>query len=190
MSDLPAPAAAPPIVRTRRLVLRPLGPADADAVFRMFSDPQVMRYWSHVPYTDPAEARDYIERSRTLPEDESFIQWCVARAEDDSMIGTCTLFRIEPAHRRAEIGYGLTREAWGQGYMTEALEAAIGYAFESLGLHRLEADVDPRNGASLRLLERLGFRREGTMRERWRVGGEVSDTAFFGLLAPEWRARA
>ena len=72
--------------------------------------------------------------------------------------------------------------------MHEALSAVVEHAFGALALHRLEADVDPRNAASLRTLERLGFRQEGLLRERWIVADEVSDTAFFGLLASDWRA--
>ncbi|MDO9353805.1 MAG: GNAT family protein, partial [Solirubrobacteraceae bacterium] len=90
--------------------------------------------------------------------------------------------------RRAELGYALARQAWGGGYMHEALQALVAHAFEALQLHRLEADIDPRNAASARSLERLGFVREGLLRERWIVDGEVSDSALYGLLAPEWRA--
>ena len=71
----------------------------------------------------------------------------------------------------------------------EALVAVVDYAFGPLGLRRLEADTDPRNEASNRALERLGFVREGVLRERWRVADEISDTFLFGLLAREWHAR-
>lgn len=72
--------------------------------------------------------------------------------------------------------------------MREALTALLDFAFGALDLHRLEADVDPRNAASVRTLERLGFRREGYLRERWLVGGEIQDALFYGLLRREWRA--
>lgn len=101
------------------------------------------------------------------------------------VIGTCTLFNFHEQSRRAEVGYILHREFWGNGYMTEALSYLIDYAFAKLGLNRLEADIDPRNAASARLLERLGFVREGLLRQRWIVGDEVSDTGFYGLLANE-----
>ena len=71
--------------------------------------------------------------------------------------------------------------------MHEALVRLVGYAFGELGLHRLEADIDPRNAASARSLARLGFRKEGTLRERWIVAGEVSDSDLYGLLGTEWR---
>jgi len=73
--------------------------------------------------------------------------------------------------------------------MSEALGAAIGHAFGALDLRRIEADTDPRNAASIRMLERLAFRREGLLRERWVVGGEVCDSLILGLLRTDWRAR-
>jgi ribosomal-protein-alanine N-acetyltransferase len=73
--------------------------------------------------------------------------------------------------------------------MREVLTRLFDFAFDELRIHRIEADVDPRNDASMGLLERLGFRREGYLRERWFVNDEIQDAAFLGLLAPDWRAR-
>ena len=115
------------------------------------------------------------------------IRWGIVRREDDALIGTCTLFDISLQNRRAEMGYILDRRHWGKGYMGEALATLLDYAFAELRLHRVEADVDPRNGASVRVLERLGFVREGLLRERWRVADEVSDTLMLAILARDWR---
>ena len=109
--------------------------------------------------------------------------------DSDRVVGTCTLFHMDRTHRRGEIGYALGEAAWGRGYMHEALSALLEYAFLQLGLHRLEADIDPRNHASIRAVERLGFVREGYLRERWQVGGEITDSLFLGLLRPDWDAR-
>lgn len=86
------------------------------------------------------------------------------------------------------MGYLLGRPYWGKGYMAEAAKELIRYAFEVLDLHRIEADIDPRNRPSARVLERNGFLKEGLLRERWIVGEEVSDTAFYGLLRKDWEA--
>lgn len=91
--------------------------------------------------------------------------------------------------QRAEVGYILDRTAWGKGLMNEALEAVLRYCFNLLKLRRIEADIDPRNERSVLSLERLGFSREGYLRERWEVGGEVSDSVLYGVLAREWMAR-
>src|SRR5206468_5842893 len=90
---------------------------------------------------------------------------------------------------RAEIGFSLTRQYRSQGYMGEGLRGFIDYAFSALGMNRLEADIDPRNVGSAKTLERLGFVREGYLRDRWIVAGEVSDTALYGLLRRDWPAK-
>ena len=112
-------------------------------------------------------------------------EWGAARREDDRVIGTCTLSSISLPHKRAELGFAVARAHWGRGFASEATEALVRFAFDVLGLHRLEADVDPRNGASIRCLERLGFRREGYARERYHLGGEVQDAVLYGLLRNE-----
>ena len=102
-------------------------------------------------------------------------------------MGSCTIFHLDAANMRGELGYGLGSAYWNQGYMIEALTALVDFAFGTLRLRRLEADVDPRNANSLKILDKLGFQREGLLRERWNVGNEIQDTAFLGLLAKEWR---
>ncbi len=114
------------------------------------------------------------------------MKWGIALLSSDKLIGSVTLFHIDFTHRRAEIGYAQGRAYWGQGYMQEALKAVLNHAFEILNLHRIEADVDPRNAASVRTLERLGFQREGYLRERWQVNGEIQDAFYYGLLRPDW----
>jgi RimJ/RimL family protein N-acetyltransferase len=106
--------------------------------------------------------------------------------DDGALIGNCTLFALNAQCRRAELGYVLGSRQWGQGFMHEALQALLGHGFAELDLNRVEADIDPRNEASARSLRRLGFAQEGYLRERWIVGGEVSDTALYGLLRQDW----
>ena len=139
---------------------------------------------------DIAEARASVERAKGFFPERVALRWSISRPADDRMIGHLSLFSFSEQSGRAEIGYGLARPHWGQGFMHEALIAVVDYAFGPLDLRRLEADIDPRNHASLRALERLGFAREGLLRERWQVGDEISDSALMGLLAHEWRARS
>ena len=175
-----------PVLETERLRLRALGPTDAEALYEVFSDPEVMRYWSNPPHPDLERTKTMIEDIRTAVAEGEILQWGIERREDGRLLGTVTLIS-DGSQPRAELGYILGREHWGQGYAGEAQRSAVGFAFDDLGLHRLEADTDPDNTASLRSLERLGFRREGTLRERWIVGDRVSDSAILGLLAREWR---
>lgn len=138
--------------------------------------------------TSEHEATALIEQIQRLQESGSFYQWGVARRQDDVVIGTCTLFQIVHEHRRAEVGFIIGREHWGLGIAREAVSAMIEHAFGNLGLHRLEADTDPRNVRCQGLLKRLGFQEEGRLRERWQVAGEIQDAVLLGLLKSDWRA--
>ena len=118
--------------------------------------------------------------------ERSLFQWGIADRATDAIVGTLTLAALSAEHRRAEVGFALAQAMWGRGYLTEALAGLLTFAFDTLELHRIEADVDPRNAASIRTLERLGFQREGFLRERWHVNGEIQDALFYGLLRREW----
>jgi len=176
-------------LRTDRLVLRPLREADAPAIYAIRSDPTVMRYASSLPLTSSDQAAAFIAHETAGMAAGESLRLGLQRVEDDSLIGTCLLFRINQQCRRAEIGYELRSDAWGRGYMHEALVALVRLGFSELALNRIEADIDPRNAASARSLERLGFSKEGHLRQRWIVNGEVSDSAFYGLLLSDWQAQ-
>lgn len=173
---------------TPRLQLRPLQPTDAAAVYAVHSDPRVVRYWSSTPWTSIDEARALIDADlKALPAGEH-LRLGLALCESDDVIGTCSLFRLSPQCRRAELGYAMAHAYWGQGLMHEALSALLRFGFNTLDLNRVEADIDPRNTRSARSLERLGFIKEGRLRERWIVDDEISDTDLYGLLRRDWQA--
>jgi RimJ/RimL family protein N-acetyltransferase len=178
-----------PTLDAERTTLRPLAEDDAPALFEIFSDPEVMRYWSSPAHADERRTREMIASIERGFDDRSLLQWGIERKADGRLLGTVTLMPA-PRQPRAEIGFILGREHWGRGFAAEAQRTAIGFAFGELGLHRLEADADPANSASVRSLERLGFRREGLLRERWEVEGRVTDSVILGLLAREWTTRA
>ena len=160
---------------------------DAADLFEVYSDPEVMRYWSSVAHANEGRTRESLRSIIDEVERGEAQQWALERKEDGRVIGSITLM-LEQGQPRAELGYILGREHWGHGYAAEAQRRTVAYAFEDLGLHRLEADTHPDNAASTRSLERLGFRREGRLRERWLVGGRFSDSVLWGLLAEDWRA--
>ncbi len=158
-----------PVITTPRLLLRWISEDDVDALYEVFSDPQVMRYWAFGPLANrEAAAAMQREIADTNLKDTSW-KWGLALRENDRVIGTTTLFHLDLSNGRAEIGYAMGRAYWGNGYMNEALTALIVHAFETVKLRRLEADVDPRNAASIRTHERLGFKREAIYRERSHV---------------------
>src|SRR4029079_2721282 len=130
-----------------------------------------------------------VERAMGYFAERTALRWSITRPADDRMLGHLSLFNFSEQSDGADIGYGLAREHWGQGFMHEALIAVVDYAFGPIALRRLEADTHPHNERSIPALERLGFSREGLLRERWQVGNEISDTLYLGLLAHEWHAR-
>lgn len=146
-----------------------------------------MKYWSRPPLEDLEAAKAFLAEIHAHFAAHDLYQWGVARREDDRVIGTCTLFAITLPHKRAELGFAIERSQWGRGYASEAAGAIVRYAFDAMDLHRIEADVDPRNPASIRTLERLGFQREGYARERYHLNGEIQDALLYGLLRSEFR---
>ncbi|NLV31944.1 MAG: GNAT family N-acetyltransferase [Acidobacteria bacterium] len=175
-----------PLITTEHFVLRPLRAADAAAIFRVFSDPEVARYWGHPALAEIEDAESFIRQAREGVRSGELLEWGVTEKGRDEVIGTCAFSNWVRAHRRAEIGFGLRRDRWGEGIMSEVLPALVRFGFVEMGLHRIEADVDPRNTRSIRALERLGFVREGYQRERYHVSGELQDSVLFGLLRHEY----
>jgi [ribosomal protein S5]-alanine N-acetyltransferase len=181
----PGHSAAPregelPTLRGSKVLLRWLTTDDLDALHEIFSDPEVARYLAIPRQQSRADTEQFLAGIHEGYRTSSLYQWGIEH--DGRVVGTCTLGGLDWENRRAEIGFALARAAWGQGLMPDALTAVINHAFNDLRLHRIEADVDPRNSASLRLLERLGFRREGYLRERYLKDGEIQDSVIFGLL--------
>ena len=174
-----------PQLSTARLVLRPLSETDVPSLFKIHSDPAAMRYWSGTVWPDSERGRAMVLRDRDASLNDH-LRLGIQLIESGELLGTCTLFEINDQCGRAELGYMLGSFAWGKGYMREALRSFLSHAFSDMNLRRIEADTDPRNEPSLRLLADLGFVKEGLFRERWVVGEEVSDSAMFGLLRREW----
>ena len=181
--------AIPPIPRLTgaRVSLRAYLDDDADALFALRGDPQVVRYWSHEPWTERAQAIAHLQRMRHDRESIEFYPWAIALNDDDRLIGTVALYELDRTHRRAMIGYTLATAWQGRGLAHEALRLTLDFAWNGLDLYRLEADTDPDNAASRRLLEKLGFALEGTMRRRWFVHGQWHDTVWYGLLREDAR---
>jgi RimJ/RimL family protein N-acetyltransferase len=175
-----------PTLETPRLRLRWMTEADVPALFELFSNPEVTRYWIWSAYTEVVQAEKLLRESHERFAERSLFVWGLARREDDRVVGTCTLAQLSGTHRRATLGYALNAAYWGQGYGREAANRVVEFGFTTLELHRLESDVDPRNVGSIKVLEGLGFQREGYQRERYFLNGEVQDAVLYGLLRREW----
>lgn len=173
-------------LHTERLVLRPFRVGDEADLYDIYSDAEVARYLPRGPWSDIASARERIARDIAFMASGDSVRLAIMRKGDNKVIGDCCLFNFMHQCKRAELGYSQLRSEWGQGFVGEALRAFVGYGFDDLDLMRLEADIDPRNIASARSLERLGFLKEGHLRDRWIVEGEVSDSGLYGLLRRDW----
>ena len=175
-------------LRTQRLLLRPLRESDAPTLFGIFSDRRVTRYLSRPPWDTIDQALDLIAKDQQSLASGAYARFGIERIHGEELIGECSLFNLIERCRRAEVGYVLAFGAWGHGYMGEALISLLRFGFSQLMLNRVEADIDPRNAPSAKSLERLGFKKEGHLRERWIVGNEVSDTDLYGLLLSDWKS--
>lgn len=170
-----------PTLTTARLVLRQIREDDAEALFPVLSDPEVMTWWSSGPHVSLAETEAYV--ASNAAEGQGFLCWAITM-EDDAALGWVILVDGKPAVK--EIGYILHRDRWRSGIAREAVARVIDYGFAELDLRRIFADTDPENSGSIALLERLGFRREGHLRGEWETHIGVRDSLIFGLLRDEW----
>jgi RimJ/RimL family protein N-acetyltransferase len=175
-----------PTLHTARLLLRPFTQADTDAIFVLHSSPRVLRYWDSPPWKERTPAERFITVCGQIEQEGSGARLAIGRSADGAFIGWCCLVKWNPDYRSATMGYCLVEAAWGQGFATEAAGALLQWAFDTLDLNRVQAETDTRNTASSRVLEKLQFVREGTMREDCIVEGQVSDTWVYGLLRREW----
>lgn len=181
---------APPIpLRTERLALRPFTEADIDALYAMRSDPDHVRYLPFGAATADDIAATIAKRKPlvSLGDEGSAVVLAMELAATGEMIGEVLLFDYSAHHRSALHGYALATAYHGKGYVTEAARALLGWGFGTGLLHRVAARCDTRNLASVRVLERLGFTREGHTREDFCKDGAWSDSYIFGLLESEWR---
>jgi [ribosomal protein S5]-alanine N-acetyltransferase len=179
-----------PTLHTARLRLRPFTGADAEALFALHSSADVLRYWDAPPWSERARADRFIAACQHMAEGGSGARLAMDRVSDKSFIGWCSVTRWNPDYRSASLGYCLDDATWGHGYATEAARALLQWAFDTLDLNRVQAETDTRNAASARVLEKLGFVREGTLREDCVVNGEVSDSWVYGLIRRQWRPSA
>ena len=174
---------------TSRLLLRPLCTTDAPFVLALFSDAGFMKFGTTPPFVSIDQADALVQRDILAMAAGERIRLGIERTTDKTLIGICTLFDMNAQSRKAEIGYGLLSHAVKQGYMHEALRALLEYGFLQLGLKRVQAEIDPDNTDSARSLQRLGFVKEGQLRENSSVNGMVADSALYGLLRREWMQR-
>ncbi len=183
---MPVSAEAPiEALETSRAILRPLALADAEALFAVFADPETMRHFGK-PHADPAETRALLDNLGIEPTDPWHRLWAILPAGETVCRGWVGLMNRIPDQDNAELSIILQRAWQGRGIARAAARAAFAFGFDTWGLHRVYATVVPANGPSVRLVETLGFRQEGRLREAFRSAGAYHDNLLYALLAEEF----
>jgi len=177
-----------PPLETERLVLRQLTLEDADFVFQHFSDPAVNQYLMDEPPVKEIEQAQEIINFYLEPAGKNYNRWGLVRKSDHQMIGTCGYHKWDKRYFRAEIGYDLSPGFWGKGYMREALCAVFHHGFEHMGLNRVDALVFVENERSIHLLQQLGFKQEGYLRDYFYQDEKFYDHYLLAILHGEWQS--
>ena len=177
-------------IRTERLVLRPIVASDFDALLDMQSRPELVRYlmWDVMDRDAVAVFLERRVRQTAIDGDDTAIVLAATIPPSDRVMGEFMIRLTSARHRQGEIGWSLHPDAQGHGYATEAARELLRLGFEDLGLHRIAADADPRNTGSLRIMERLGMRREADYVDAFFLKGEWVGETHYAILEDEWRA--
>jgi [ribosomal protein S5]-alanine N-acetyltransferase len=176
----------PPVLRTERLVLRPVTESDGEGLFGIFGNDEVTEYYAWETFTSVEQGHALAARSAEMVRRREAIRWGLLLPSAPHIVGTCGYTRWDTSNHFAILGYDLARPYWRQGLMSEAVAAVLRLGFEQMGVHRVEATVMHGNTASATLLHRAGFAREGVLRERILKRGTFRDLWMFGITEAEW----
>jgi len=178
-----------PTLETERLVLKEVTIKDARWYFEHFNTKEIAEGQDHPGPRDMKEARAELKRYfMDVFKTKRGIRWGITIKGDDTLIGSAGFYKwVQPVRYQAELGYDLNPAFWGKGIMTEALSAIIQYGFDHMGLHRIEVLIPHRNKRSQGLVRRLGFRKEGVLRDHYFIEGRFSDDVIFSLLKEGWK---
>lgn len=171
-----------PILETGRLVLRKIILTDAPELFELRTSDKTMEFIDKEKIASMQVAQDMIQNIDFQMQNNAAIMWGISLPGSAPIIGTIGYWRIVKDHHRAEIGYMLNHGYWNKGFITEAMQTVIDYGFAKMKLHTIEANINPHNLASRRVLEKQGFQQEGFYRENYYFNGKYLDTAVFSLL--------
>jgi ribosomal-protein-alanine N-acetyltransferase len=176
-----------PELSTERLILRKMTEKDAKALFQIWSDDEVTKYMNMNSFMNIDQTLYMVDFLNNLFKKKEGIRWGIFRKNDDTLIGTCGFNTWIKRSSRGEIGYELGQKYWGNGYATEALKEVIRFGFEETLLNRVEAFVVPEASRSIKVLEKLGFKKEGTLREYGFWSNRYWDEYIYSLLRKDWK---
>jgi [ribosomal protein S5]-alanine N-acetyltransferase len=174
-----------PTIETERLLLREVTTEDTHDMFTYLSDQEVVKHMGLEPYQTANDILEEIEWYQSIYKEGTGIRWGITLKDSGKVIGSFGFLNMKPRHYRAEIGYELSKEFWGKGIASEALEAVVKYGFQNFRLERIEAIIEPANLASIKLVEKKGFIREGLLRHYEYTCGKFDDLYMYSILKDE-----
>ena len=177
-----------PVLETPRLLLRELVPSDVEVIRRNAADPEVLRYLGRDADDTLESAQKRMQVVFDAIREHAGIRWGICLRGEPTIMGTVGFWRWNKPHFHAELGYEMSPKYWNKGYMTEAVRAALQFGFEHMELHRAEANIDPGNAGSRKVVEKLGFKQEAVLRQNWFYAGQFTDSLIYGLLKHEFAA--
>ncbi len=173
-----------PILTTQRLILRQINLGDANEIYFLRSDEEMLKYVGRPKAKSIQEAIEWIEMINNFIKNNEGVTWAITLKDNPLLIGNIGFWKLEKEHYRTQVGYVLHPDHHKKGIMDEALKAVLHYGFYTLKFHSIEANIDPANAASKRLLERNGFIREAYYKENYFFEGKFIDSAIYSLLTP------
>ena len=177
-----------PELNTQRLILRQITQEDDKSLLEVLSDEDTCKYLTHNAVNDIEGIKRMIGGMQRFFDEKQRIRWGIAQKTDNVLIGHCGFFDIDRFNCSAEISYCIKRELWGQGLMTEAVDAMLRFGFEDYGLNRIVANVIKDNAGSVKVLQKLGFVQEGILRESLLKNGQYHDLIAFSILKSEYHS--
>ncbi|AFQ15186.1 MULTISPECIES: GNAT family N-acetyltransferase [Bacillus] len=169
-------------LHTQRLYLRQMKASDSLSMFKIWSDPDITKFMNISNFTDESQAKDMIQFLNELAQNNKAIRFTIIEKESNHIIGSCGYNSLDFENSKTEIGYDISKKFWGKGYAPEAISSLLDYAFTHLKLYRVEAKVEPTNVNSIKVLEKLNFTFEGTLRKSEKSAGKLIDLNIYSKL--------
>ena len=171
-----------PELESERLLFRKFLLSDAKDLLLIRSNDAVMKYLDIARFESIADAEKMVQTVSESYDNETGINWGIVEKHSNNFIGYFGFWRMIPEHCRAEIGYALKPEYWGRGYMYETINRMVRFGFKNMNLHSIEANVNPDNDKSKKVLEKIGFKKEAYFRENYLFNNRFLDSIIYSLL--------
>lgn len=175
-----------PEIETERLNLGPHKAVDVPGILKLYQCQDNLRYFGMEPFSTLQEAEDQLSWYQSNQAENTGMHFALRHSDSADIIGFVHLYDYDSTHQRCEIGYMITREFSGRGLMTEGIRVVLNWIFDNTDVNRIEAYCDPRNPGSEKILEKLGFQKEGVFREYEKEGTDFVPIHFWALIRRDW----